>query len=178
MDQDELEEFFTTRRSVRNFDPARSVAKEQLALATTWALNTPSVCNRQAGRVYYFTEQSDVERVLRLQNGNAGFRSSVSAVAVVTVDSRLFTGATERNQRWVDGGLFAMTLVWALHGVGLQTCMLNWSATNKSSQRLRRETGIDGHEDIVVLIAVGHADQGHRVARSERRGLEQVMKFI
>lgn len=174
---EELQRFFSSRRSVRNFDTARPVFREELSRATAWALNTPSVCNRQAGRVHYFTEKSEVESVLRLQNGNAGFRSSVGAVAVVTVDSRLFTGATERNQRWVDGGLFAMTLVWALHGVGLQTCMLNWSATNKSSQRLRQVAGIGSHEDIVVLIAIGHADHGHRVARSERRHLEEVMKF-
>lgn len=177
LDSNDMHRFFSSRRSVRNFDPARPVEREKLSLATKWALNTPSVCNRQAGRVYYFTDKSEVENVLRLQNGNAGFRSSVSAVAVVTVDSRLFTGATERNQRWVDGGLFAMTLVWALHGVGLHTCMLNWSATNKSSQKLRQATGIEGHEDIVVLIAIGHADRGHRVARSERRHLEEVMKF-
>lgn len=172
---EELGTFFATRRSVRNFDATMPVDDDQLRLATTWALNTPSVCNRQAGRVHYFTKKDDVERVLSLQNGNAGFRASVGAVAVVTVDSRLFTGATERNQRWVDGGLFAMTLVWALHGAGLQTCMLNWSATNKSSQRLRSAAGIDGHEDVVVLIAIGHGDRGHRVARSERRDVDQVM---
>ncbi|MBO1267721.1 nitroreductase family protein [Arthrobacter cavernae] len=175
LDDATLSTFFSTRRSVRNFDTAKPVDTALLRQATMLALNTPSVCNRQAGRVHYFTDKFDVERILRLQNGNAGFRASVGAVAIVTVDSRLFTGATERNQRWVDGGLFAMTLVWALHGVGLQTCMLNWSATNRRSQLLRAETNVDAHEDIVVLIAIGHAQEGHRVARSERRQLHEVM---
>jgi nitroreductase len=170
-----LESFFGSRRSVRNFDAETPVSIDDLEQATAWALNTPSVCNRQAGRVRYFTNEADIIRVLKLQNGNAGFRTNVRTVAVVTVDSRLFTGANERNQRWIDGGLFAMTLVWALHGVGLSTCMLNWSASNEQSARMRAAAGLDDYEDIVVLIAIGHPLSGHRIARSERRSVKDVM---
>lgn len=170
-----LETFFGSRRSVRNFDFSKPVPTDDLVQATTWALNTPSVCNRQAGRVHYFSKAEDVTRVLELQNGNAGFRANVKTVAVVTVDSRLFTGANERNQRWVDGGLFAMTLVWALHGVGLSTCMLNWSASNEQSAKMRVAAGLEDYEDIVVLIAIGYPQPGHRIARSERRSVTDVM---
>lgn len=99
----------------------------------------------------------------------------VPVVAVVTVDSRLFTGTHERNQRWVDGALFAMSLVWALHGLGLSTCMLNWSMNNAASNRLRAAAGLPEHEDVVVLLALGYAATGCRVARSPRRDLDQVL---
>lgn len=171
------QEFFTSRRSVRHFDPSAPPTTEVLAQAARLAASTPSVCNRQAARVHYFTSPADVTRVLSHQNGNAGFRENVPAVAVVTVDRRLFTGVGERNQRWIDGGLFAMTLVWSLHALGLQTCMLNWSMTNAESESLRADAEISGNEDIVVLIAIGKAAQGHRYARSARRPLSEMLFF-
>ena len=89
----------------------------------------------------------------------------------------MFVGPDERNQRWVDGGLFAMTLVWAFHALGLSTCMLNWALPNVSSNRLRELAGIPDGEDIVVLIAIGHAAEGARVARSEKRSVDDLGIF-
>lgn len=175
---DDFQHFFESRRSVRNYRADEKVAPEQLERATAWAINSPSVCNRQAWAVRYFSDRPQVQKILQLQNGNAGFRDSVPTIAIVSINSEMFTGATERNQRWVDGGLFAMSLVWALHAQGLQTCMLNWSATNSQSRRLRAVADIADSEDIIVLVAIGHGVPQHRVARSERRPVSSVMKHL
>lgn len=171
----EIERFFTTRRSVRNFDPSQPVDAEVLRAAATLALQTPSVCNRQAGRLHVFTRPDEVRQILALQNGNAGFRELVPVVAIVAVDSRLFTGTHERNQRWVDGGLFAMSFAWALHGLGLGSCMLNWSVNNSRSNQLRKLAALPSHEDVIVLMAIGHRAHDCKVARSARRGLDEVL---
>jgi nitroreductase len=168
-----LRDFFATRRSIRSFDPSRDVAVESVIEGVQMAQGTPSVCNRQSGRVHYYVGK-DVQSVLALHNGSGGFRDEVPAVLVVTVDSRLFSGTGERNQRWVDGGLFAMTLVWALHGLGLGTCMLNWSRSNSDSEALRSKASIPSEEDIIALIAVGHPAPGFRYARSPRRPLSTI----
>ena len=169
-------EFFLSRRSVRQFDDV-PVDRALLRAAAAAALGTPSVCNRQAWRAHFFDSPSDVAAILALQNGNGGFRSEVPAVAVVTVDARLFSSAGERNQRWVDGGLFAMTLVWTLHAQGLATCMLNWSVGNEQSAKLRGSAGLDEAEDIIVLIAIGFPAPALRVARSPKRSLDEVARF-
>lgn len=161
--------FFGSRHSVRNFDRDRVPSDDELMQAVELARNTPSVCNRQAFRVHWYRERPQIDAILRIQNGATGFEHVVPAVGVVTARRGMFVGPDERNQRWIDGGLFAMTLVWAFHALGLATCMLNWALPGVSSAKLREIADIPRGEDIVVLIAVGHPSDGARVARSGKR---------
>lgn len=163
---------FERRRSVRDFEervPHDAVLKR----IAEKALHTPSVCNRRPWNVKIFTGGKRLD-VLALQNGNRGF-GNVPAVAVVTVDTRNFGGAGERNQFWVDGGLFAMGFVLAAESEGIATCMLNWSVLNSRSDALRKIIGADGHDEIICLIAMGYARSEARVARSPRRDSKDVL---
>lgn len=166
---------FETRRSVRNFAEGQTVPLEAVREAVRLASNTPSVCNRQAWRVHFFDKPDDVAAILRLQNGNSGF-AYVPSVSIVTVDLRLFSGAYERNQRWVDGGLFAMSYVWALHAEGLASCMLNWSMNNSASKKLRSVAGLEPWEDVISLVAIGQYPEHYRVARSPRRPVSEILE--
>ncbi|MBS4753334.1 nitroreductase family protein [Nocardioides sp. zg-ZUI104] len=145
------ERFFGTRHSVRDYDD-RPVQEDLLMRAVELAINTPSACNRQAWHVRFF-RGNDVVRVLRHQNGNSGFAENVPCVAVVTVDARLFAGAGERNQGWIEGGLFSMSLLyWALHSLGADGCMLNMSLTNEQvapppGRHRHGRTRVGNHDD-------------------------------
>lgn len=171
-----LTNFYGTRRSVRNFDTTRRVPLETLQNAAKLAGTTPSVCNRQSWQAHVFSGEKARE-ILRHQNGNRGFTDLVPQVAVITVDRRLFAGHNERNQRWVDGGLFAMNFVMALHGLGVDTCMLNWSMSNAQSDALRKSGGIHGSNDIIMLVAIGYAPAEYRIARSPRRGIDEILNI-
>ncbi|KNH23246.1 hypothetical protein ACU18_00050 [Arthrobacter sp. ZBG10] len=138
--------------------------------------HAPSVCNRQSWKTHLYTEQADIEKLLSHQSGNRGFGHTARGLLVVTADARLFSGSGERNQRWVDGGLFAMSIVWAMHGLGINSCMLNWSKGNSASEALRRDSGIAPQEDIIVMIALGYAMPDHRVARSPRRPVTEIFR--
>lgn len=170
----DLSDFFDNRYSVRHFEP-RPVEPELIRRATRMAQKTPSVCNRQTARVYAFHDPDERRRVLALQNGNRGFTEQIGSVLVVTCDVRSLVSIGERNQGWIDGGLFAMSLVYALHSLGLGTCFLNWSVEHGRDAELRRLTGIPDHEIVVVMIAVGHLPERFRVACSPRRPLEEVL---
>ncbi|WP_248759149.1 nitroreductase family protein [Pseudarthrobacter sp. SSS035] len=167
------EQFFTSRRSVRDYAD-RPVAPEVLAEAVRLAINTPSVCNRQAWQVRFYTEAADKSAVRDFQNGNSGL-GGVPVMALVTVDSRLFAGVGERNQPWIEGGLFSMSLMLALHGLGVDGCMLNMCQPNSVMDALRRKMGIPEHELVIMLMAVGYGREGHRVARSPRRATDEVL---
>lgn len=167
------EAFFGTRHSVRNFDN-RMASRDDLERAVSLAMRTPSVCNRQSWRVRFY-QGEQVAKVLTFQNGNRGFSESISTVAVVTVDARNFTGVIERNQPWIDGGLFAMSLVWALHSLGLDTCMLNLSLTNDTAGQMRRSLRLSDAELPITMIAIGHAAEGARRSRSPRKVIDAVM---
>ncbi|MEV8000931.1 nitroreductase family protein [Pseudarthrobacter oxydans] len=172
---DDLREFFGTRRSTRDFDE-RAVSLDDLVEAVELAINTPSVCNRQAWHVRFQLESEDIVRSLAFQNGNSGFTENIPALAIVTVDARLFAGSGERNQGWIEGGLFSMSLVWALHGMGLDSCMLNMSLPNRRTDALRKEMDIPDNELVIMMIAIGYGREGHRVARSPRRNVAEVIR--
>ncbi|WP_197415835.1 nitroreductase family protein [Mycobacterium sp. IS-1742] len=168
--------FFRSRHSVRDFESAE-VPDDVLFNAVALALQSPSVCNRQAWLIRFYRD-GDVSRVLRHQNGNRGFSHVVPVVGLITVDTRLFSAPGERNQPWIEGGIFSMSLVWALHALGLDSCMLNMSVPNRQSDALREEFGLADSELIIMMIAIGYARPGYRVARSPRRQLEEVVVRI
>lgn len=173
---DRVKQFMMSRRSVRNFDPNRMLRSEEVYAAVELAAAcTPSVCNRRAYRAHYYAKREQIDAALALQNGNRGFGSTVPRLLIVTERRSSFLGALERNQRWVDGGLFAMTLAWTLHAFGIATCFLNWSQTNHQSDRLRIAVGIPRDEDIIVMIALGYPSADYRVARSPERALFDVL---
>lgn len=173
----DLETFFGSRHSVRDFDTSRPPTVAEIQAAVEWARNTPSVCNRQGYRVHFYFDRARIDALLGIQNGAVGFADSVPALAVVTARRPLFVGPMERNQRWVDGGLFAMTLVWALHGSGLASCMLNCAMAARTADRVRAIAGISGDEDIVVMIAIGYPSEGARVARSAKRSHDDLARY-
>lgn len=167
--------FFASRHSVRNYS-TKEVPQETLEEAVELAINTPSVCNRQPWHVRFYRERDEIETALSFQNGNAGFRHTIPVVALVTVDRAMFAGANERNQVFIDGGLFSMSLVWALHSLGLDSCMLNMSQPHSRMRALRAKLSIPESEAVVMFISIGYPAEGYRVARSPRRAVSEVVR--
>lgn len=170
----DLTDFFASRYSVRQFAD-KPVALDLIETAIRLAQKTPSVCNRQSGRVHVFSDEQQKAKVLSFQNGNRGFGQQAGQVLIVTADLRTFTSVGERNQAWIDGGMFAMSLVYALHSLGLGTCTLNWSVEKETDSDLHQGAGIPDHEVVIMMIAVGHLPESFRVAQSPRRPLDEVM---
>lgn len=169
----DADQFFSSRHSVRDYSD-REVGDDILDRAVRLAINAPSVCNRQSWFVRFYRDPEDVRHALSFQNGNAGI-AHVPALALVTVDARLFTGSSERNQGFIEGGLFAMTLSWALHALGLDSLMLNLSISSQRMKRLRSGLGVADHEIVIMMMAIGYGREGHRIARSPRRPVSEVV---
>ncbi|HTI50253.1 MAG TPA: nitroreductase family protein [Planctomycetaceae bacterium] len=171
----DLTGFFASRYSIRQFSP-EPVALDLIARAVRMAQKTPSVCNRQSARVYVYDNDDTGAGVLACQNGNRGFGHLADKVLIVTADLQHFLSIGERNQCWIDGGMFAMSLIYALHSLGLGTCCLNWSVEQDADERLRRAAGIAASENVIMLLAVGHLPEELGVARSERKDLNEVLR--
>lgn len=172
-DRSALQDFFLSRSSVRDFSDER-VDDEMVERIVRSAMKTPSVCNRQSWRVYDAPKSELMINILSCQNGNAGFRDSIARVFVVASDLRQFVSVGERNQGWVDGGMFAMSLLWAIHAEGLGACALNWSMEMEADKKLRRLVGIPDHEIILTLIGFGHVPESFRVAQSPRKPIHDI----
>ena len=122
--------------------------------------------------MYCLDSRSSIDMALRYQNGNSGFGHEIPCLLVVTADLRAFVGSGERNQHWIDGGMFSMSLVLAFHSIGLSTCCLNWSKGPADDLKFRIATGISKHHSIVMLIAVGYPRENIKVCASSRRPVE------
>ncbi|WP_200947034.1 nitroreductase family protein [Lysobacter sp. Root494] len=169
--------FLLSRHSVRQFD-GRPIAHEVLQTAVRIAQQAPSVCNRQSARAFVSTERSKMDDMLRLQNGNRGFGDRLGAVIVVASDMRAFTSMGERNQCWVDGGIFAMSLALALHSLHVGACMLNWSVEPGRDRALRRLLKLDDNYAVITMMGAGYPPDSLVVAASPRRRTESIVSFV
>lgn len=170
----DLTEFFNSRYSIRHFSEDE-VDISLIQQAVKMAQKTPSVCNRQSCKVYVFSDSESKTKVLSYQNGNRGFGEQVSKVLIVTSNLEHFTSIGERNQGWIDGGMFSMSLVYALHSLGLGTCCLNWSVEYKKDKALKQAADIPDTELIMMMIAVGHLPEKLKIAQSPRKPLDEVL---
>jgi len=170
-------QFFSSRRSVRQFAEG-SLPESAIREAAKIAQTAPSVCNRQSSRVYYSVDAADIARVLELQNGSGGFGDQVRAVFVITSDLGAFLDIEERNQAFVDGGVFAMTFALGLHSLGYGTCFLNWCVTARQDRKMHRALGIPASEAVVAILVGGCLRDEFVVAASPRVPLEEVLHRI
>ncbi|WP_217279698.1 nitroreductase family protein [Niallia circulans] len=169
-----FKDFAYTRYSIRNFG-SEEVSLEKIQEAVEIAQKTPSVCNRQTSRIYVFTEKKSKEEVLKYQNGNAGFGKDASKILIITSKLENFIGINERNQSFIDGGLYAMSLIYALHSLGIATCCLNLAVPNNIEKKLKKVASIGESENLIMMIAVGSIPEKLNVAASYRRNATEVM---
>jgi nitroreductase len=169
-------ELALSRYSVRDFteeDVSTDLLKEIVRIAQ----KTPSVCNRQTSKVHILTSKEDISNHLALQSGNRGFGHKINKLLIVTSDLYLFEGARERNQAFVDGGMFAMSLLYALHNLKVGAVTLNWAYDKKQDSALHALGVIPRNEKIILFIGVGYPPDTFKVAVSDRRELEEVVKI-
>jgi nitroreductase len=169
--------FFLSRYSVRDFKEHRvdeSVVHQAMELSS----KTPSVCNRESYFIYYIDDKDLIGKILKFQNGNRGFGDAIPGLIIITSDLRAFVSQIERYQYWIDGGMYAMSLVYAFHSLGLGTCCLNWSQSFLADIKARNILPIDNHHTIMMLLAVGYPSDDLKVCASLRSPILDHYKHI
>jgi nitroreductase len=174
---DNPERFFLSRHSLRDFSD-KKISKDLIERAIKLAQKTPSVCSRQAWHVYLIDRREVIDTALSFQNGNRGFGHEVPALLVVTADLKAFDVGAERYQPWIDGGMFAMSLVWALHALGVGSCCLNWSKDAADDRSFRKSFPIAGKHSIITFIAVGHPKPEVKICASVRRPVSEIFSTL
>ncbi|HUE91180.1 nitroreductase family protein [Pseudomonas sp.] len=167
------ESFFLSRYTLRDFSK-QIVESSTVERAVRLAMKSPSVCNRQAWHIYDLKTPSAIVSALSCQNGNRGFGHKIKRLLVVTTDLRAFVSPKERYQHWIDGGMFAMSLVWAFHSLGVASCCLNWSQDPSDDIKFRQLVPIKSEHSVIMLIALGYPDEENKVCVSARRPLAEV----
>ena len=172
-DRMDFESFAHSRHSVRCF--CGNVEMEKLMKAIELAQTAPSACNRQPNRVHVISRNHELyELILAVQNGNRGFGNLADKLLVVTSDVSSYCGVRERMGMFVDGGIYVMNLLYALHYYKIAACTLNWSYDYKSDLQIRDILGLNC-EQVIAIIAIGDVPDKFSYARSVRLGLDNVV---
>jgi len=166
--------FSNSRKSVRNFEG--TVDLSNIFEAVELAQNTPSTCNRQPVRVHVVDDKIKLKKVLEIQKGNRGFGHLVDKAIVITSDLSIYQSAEERFTSYVDGGMYAMNLLYALHYYKVAACPLNWSKSPKEDIELRATIKIPSNEAIIVVIACGNLPDNFKFAASIRNSYQDIIK--
>lgn len=119
-----FKELSENRHSIRDFGE-ENINKNDIIEVVNMATKTPSVCNRQGYKVYHIPDNSLLKQVLKIQDGLRGNGENLKDILLVKSSREYMIAANERNQTYIDGGMFLMTLIYALTFKNLATYTLN-----------------------------------------------------
>ncbi len=169
--------FFQSRHSLRQFS-CEPVLRSEIEAAVALAMHSPSACNRQSSHVYFYEDASKNRSIGSYIAGNTGFEDEPSCYLVITSSMASFHDAFERNQTYVDAGIFAMGLALALHYYGIGSCVLQNGERQSKNRELREICSeIPDDERIVLFIAAGHYRDTVSYAVSKRLDLGEVLSI-
>lgn len=170
-------EFSNSRLSVRNYSESElTIMKIQNALEL--ARNTPSACNRQSWRTYVYANKIMIEELLEAQEGNRGFGHLANKLIIIAGEFGLFYNTFERHQVYIDGGIYAMNLLYALHFNEIAACILNCSFDYEKEQKIKSIAGIKDSEVLIAMISCGVAPDVFKFTNSPRYSLNKTNKII
>lgn len=164
----DFKEFSLSRHSVRAYS-GEPVSYEIIEKALDLASHTPSACNRQPWRVRIVEDSKSKKYIQQNQNGNRGFGDYIDKFILITSDVQYYDRMRERNQANIDGGMYAMNLLYALHYYQVATVPLSASLTLEQEENLRKRFDIPDSENFIMFIGIGNYTEKFKVPKSDRR---------
>lgn len=163
-----FELFANSRKSVRDFT-GEIISIELIEKVIKLANTSPSVCNRQASNVYIIQSKSLIDKVLEIQGGFNGYSHNVKQLLILTNDRQYYYTIGERNQLYIDGGIYLMNLLYSLHYYKIANCPANWGKNIDEEANLSKVIELPESEKIICLIPIGIAPESFNTTLSQRR---------
>lgn len=177
IDNQNFYDFAKSRKSIRNYSGElvpRITIEKVIELANT----SPSVCNRQGTKVKLIENKKLIDKVLEIQGGFTGYIETVHQLLIVTVDRQYFYTIGERNQFYIDGGIYLMNLLYALHFYKIAACPANWGKDIQAEKELNKYIQIPESEKIICMIPIGISVENISVTLSQRRDVHEVLEIV
>lgn len=170
-------ELSQNRYSIREFS-GEKIDKHKVLSAIKMAEKTPSVCNRQGWKIYLVCDKRKIEKLLELQRGFKGYGNLPEIVLAIGVSNATFLSPVERNEAFIDGGLFSMSVLYGLEYEGVAAVPLNAMMNSKDENDIRMLIELPDAVQIVMFIAIGDMKTTTVVPVSSRRSAEEFVTII
>lgn len=169
----DFESLLYSRHSIRYFSDEK-IEKSLIVKALELAQRTPSACNRQGWKTHVYSGKDSIN-LIKWQGGSVGFEDECKNSILVTANLKAFL-YHEVFQAYIDGGLYAMNLINALHSLGLGSIPLSCGFEYTKLQGLR-DFGIPENEVPIVIIAYGKLPECFSYATSSRKDISKTNTF-
>lgn len=167
-------EFVKSRHSCRDFTE-KNISIKRIQAAVELARYTPSVCNRQTCKIHLVRNKDLLTKAIKLQNGSRSFHEKINQLLIVVSDVSFFVNIDERFQCYIDGGIFAMSVLNALHYQKIAAVPLNWSHHVENDQKLRALGFVKPSEKVILMIGIGEAPVKFKIATSLKRSANELL---
>lgn len=171
----QFDEFFMARYSVRKYKD-EIIPIDTIKHCGYIAGKTPSACNRQPWNLRVLQSRSQINKALSIQNGNRGFSDEISNLVIVTGKISCFS-SKERNQVYIDCGMYSMSFILALHSRGISSCALNMSYQSGDELNIAKELSFEQDEVPIMMIAIGKAADDAILANSTRKSVDDYIQI-
>ena len=173
----DFETFSNSRHSIRQFNE-QLVPTKLIMEVVKIAKNAPSVCNRQSVTIRMINSKVISQKILKIQSGMNATAHTASQLLIVSSNINAFVSEVERNQMYIDGGIFLQNLLYALHHKKIAACCLNWSKHFFYDIKIRRVIPISYAEKIIALVAFGYPPTLVKGTFSERKKVFEIIEVI
>ena len=158
--------FSQSRYSVRDFSDT-PLDYNLIFKAIKLCERTPSACNRQPWKIHIYTDKALRETLFKLQHGCNGFYNKMQCAILICVDLHSY-GFPELNLPYVDGGIYAMNLLYALHYYDIAAIPLTLALKSSQLKTIKKHLNLPSHEVPILLIGTGTYKEEFKVAESYR----------
>ena len=174
-----LDDLFLTRRSIRAYEPGRTISEAQVRELLTATQNAPSWANQQPSKYYVAITPEKHDAVLEMIGGNKDRVINAPVMIVSTFEkgkSGFFRGnpANDAGDFWgaYDNGLSNAYLILKAREMGFDTLIMGM----RESDRLRELFNIPEEEMILAVIALGYRAEEPNMP--VHRPLDEIAKFF
>lgn len=169
----DFESLLYSRHSIRYFSEEQ-IDKTLIDKVLELAQRTPSACNRQGWKTHVYSGKDSIN-LIKWQGGSVGFEDECKHCILVTANLKAFL-YHEVFQAYIDGGLYAMNLINAIHSQGLGCIPLSCGFEYTKLQKLR-DFGIPENEVPIVIVAFGKLPEKFNYAISSRKDISKTNTY-
>ena len=164
-------EIIKNRRSIRSYDPARFVTKEQLDILLEAAMFAPSACNSRPWEFIAVTKRAMLDEIASI-HPYAGMLKTATAAIIITAIPQDGIALGYYPQ---DCGAAAQNILLAACELGLSTCWCGVYPREERIESFAKLFDIKSPAIPFAVIAIGYAAE-----EPEARGFfeESKVKYI
>lgn len=170
---EQLYQLFLQRRSTRWYKD-QTVEIEKVNKAIELASLAPSACNRQPFSFYVAPNKDTAVDIAKMAGGTGGFAHNIPMLIAVVGDLSAYPFERDRHLIYIDGSLSAMQLMLAFETMGLSSCPINWPDVEVREQQIVNKLKLQSEQRVIMLIAVGYADDAGMIPYSSKKTVESL----